>query len=202
MLLQRVRRAANLLLKTRRNKLIVMSRLSQLRGCVPAMAILLAVVPFIRVFALPQGSDQPMQGPPGQQGGPPPMQPRHGPIDRAMHVGPPGKWWSDPHFVQILGLTPDQQKRMDDVFNQNRLKLIDLSAALQREEAILEPLLAVDRPDEPKILLEVDRLAQARAELEKANARMLLGLRGVLTPEQWKRLQADAPGRGHRPDRP
>ena len=116
-----------------------------------------------------------------------------------MHVGPPGKWWSDPRFVQILGLTPDQQKRMDDVFNQNRLKLIDLSAALQKEEAILEPLLAADRPDEPKILLQIDRVAQARAELEKGNARMLLGLRGVLTQEQWKRLQADAPRGGHRP---
>ena len=114
-------------------------------------------------------------------------------MDRSMHVGPPGKWWSDPRFVQILGLTPDQQKRMDDIFNQNRLKLIDLSAALQKEEALLEPLLAADRPDEPKILLQIDRVAQARAELEKGNARMLLGLRSVLTPEQWKRLQTDRP---------
>jgi periplasmic protein CpxP/Spy len=148
-----------------------------------------------------QGPDHHM--PDGPQGGgmpPPPMQPSHGPMDRSMHVGPPGKWWSDPRFVQILGLTPDQQKRMDDIFNRNRLKLIDLSAALQKEEALLEPLLAADRPDEPKILLQIDRVAQARAELEKGNARMLLGLRSVLTPEQWKRLQADAPqGQRHLP---
>ena len=173
-----------------------MSRLRRFCWYVLAVAIMLGTQLPANAFAWQGGPDNHMPGPGGSP--PPPMQPNHGPMDRAMHVGPPGKWWSDPRFVQMLGLTPDQQKRMDDVFNQNRLKLIDLSAALQKEEAVLEPLLAADRPDEPKILLQIDRVAQARAELEKANGRMLLGLRGVLTPEQWKRLQADAP-RGHRP---
>jgi len=36
--------------------------------------------------------------------------------------------------------------------------------------------------------------------LEKANARMLLGFRGVLTLEQWKKLQSERPpGRGEHP---
>jgi Spy/CpxP family protein refolding chaperone len=149
------------------------------------------------------------QGPPrdaqrdsGSGGGPPPpMQPNHGPMDRAMHVGPPGKWWSDPQFAQRLGLTADQQKRMEAIFQQNRLKLIDFSAALQKQEAILEPLLATDRPDEATVLAQIDRIAQARANLEKANARMLLGLRGVLTQSQWNQLQAEAPPRRDGPPR-
>jgi periplasmic protein CpxP/Spy len=33
-------------------------------------------------------------------------------------------------------------------------------------------------------------VAQARAELEKANARMLLSVRQVLTADQWTRLRA------------
>ena len=33
-------------------------------------------------------------------------------------------------------------------------------------------------------------MAQARAELEKANARFLLAIRAKLTPEQWKQMQA------------
>jgi periplasmic protein CpxP/Spy len=132
--------------------------------------------------------------------GPPPMRPHHGPMNRAMRMGPPGKWWSDPATAQRLGLTADQQKKMDELFQQSRLKLIDLSAALQKEEAILEPLLAADRPDEAKILSQIDRIAQARAELEKANARMLLGIRNMLTPDQWKRLQAEPP-RHFPPDR-
>jgi len=128
----------------------------------------------------------------------PPPQP---PTERAFHFGngreggPRGRWWTDPALVQKLGLTADQEKRIDSQFQQSRLKLIDLSAALQKEEAIMEPLLEADRPDEAQVLAQIDRVAQARAELEKANARMLLGFRGVLTQEQWKKLQAEAPPR-------
>ena len=130
-----------------------------------------------------------------QDGPPPPMHPNRPPMERAFHAGPPGRWWMDPGLVQKLGLTADQQKRIDALFQQSRLKLIDLSAGLQKEEAILEPLVEADRPDEAQVLAQIDRVAQARAELEKANARMLLGFRGVLTQEQWKRLQAEDPHR-------
>jgi protein CpxP len=129
------------------------------------------------------------------QGPPPPLRPNRPPMEQAFHGGPPGRWWTDPALIQRLGLTSDQQKRIDAQFQQNRLKLIDLSAGVQKEEAILEPLLAADRPDESQVLAQIDRIAQARAELEKANARMLLGFRGVLTLEQWKKLQSEQPSR-------
>jgi hypothetical protein len=94
---------------------------------------------------------------------------------------------------------------MDDIFNSNRLKLIDQFAALQKEEAVMEPLVSADPPDEPKLLAQIDRVAQARAELEKANARMLLGLRRQLTHEQFLKLKAERPPmhgpiHGHGPD--
>ena len=116
-------------------------------------------------------------------------------MDRALHVGRMGRWWSDPALAQKIGLNDEQQKKLDDLFQQNRLRLIDLSASLQKEEAILEPLMSSDRPDESKILTQIDRIAQARAELEKSNARLLLAMRGVLTQDQWKRLQAEIPRR-------
>ena len=125
---------------------------------------------------------------------PPPAQPRRPPMERALHLGVPGKWWHDPGLVQKLGLTPDQQKRMDDILQQHRLKLIDLNASLQREEAIMEPLVEAEQPEEAKIVAQIDKVAQARAELEKANARMLLGIRRVLNQDQWKKLQAERPG--------
>jgi protein CpxP len=134
------------------------------------------------------------------QGPPPPQHPNRPPMERGFHGGPSGRWWMDPDLVQRLGLTADQQKRIDSLFQQNRLKLIDLSAAVEKEEAILEPLLEADRPEESQVLAQIDRVAQARAELEKANARMLLGFRGVLTLDQWKKLQAEAPhGRREHP---
>lgn len=130
------------------------------------------------------------------QGPPPPQHPNGPPGEHGFHGGPPGRWWMDPDLVQKLGLSADQQKRIDALFQQNRLKLIDLSAEVQKQEAILEPLLEADRPDEAQVLAQIDRVAQARADLEKANARMLLGFRGVLTVDQWKKLEAERP-RGH-----
>ena len=127
------------------------------------------------------------------RGGPPPMAGRLPPMERAFRVGPPGRWWHSPEFAKLLGLTPDQQTKMDAVFQQSRPHLIDLSAALQKEEVYMEPLLSSDQPDEGKILAQIDSIASARAELEKANARMLLGLRRILTQEQWKKMQADEP---------
>ena len=109
------------------------------------------------------------------------MEPNRPPIERMFGAVPPGRWWTDPAIVQKLALTPEQQKQIENVFQASRVKLIDLNASLQKEEVVPEPLLDVDHPDESKVLPQIDRIAQA--ELEKANARMLLGFRGVLTQE-------------------
>jgi Spy/CpxP family protein refolding chaperone len=114
-------------------------------------------------------------------------------VPKALQTQPQKFYWASPSptlpAVQRLNLTPDQRKSIDDIFQQHRLKLIDLEAALQKEELILEPLVAADPPEEPKVLAQIDRVAQARAELEKANSRMLWQVRRVLTPDQWKQLQ-------------
>src|SRR5262249_53557998 len=120
----------------------------------------------------------------GTRGGPPRRPPR-GPNEGS------GKWWTNTFIVRRLGLTAEQQKKLEETFQQNRIKLIDLSAALEKEEVTLDPLLDGDRLEEAKILAQVDRIAHARAELEKANARMLLAFRTALTPEQWRSLQAE-----------
>jgi len=42
------------------------------------------------------------------------------PMERTLQSGLSGKWWRNPETAQKVGLTPDQQKKMDDVFQQNR----------------------------------------------------------------------------------
>jgi len=101
-----------------------------------------------------------------------------------------GRWWDNPDVAKDLNLQADQKQKMDDIFQQNRPKLIDMHAAVQKEESALEPLMNADTPDETKILAQIDKIAQARAELEKSNARMLLSVRQVLTAEQWSKLKA------------
>jgi Spy/CpxP family protein refolding chaperone len=119
----------------------------------------------------------------------------HRPMDGMMQgdgmgfrSGPRGMWWKDANVVQQLNLTPEQIKRMDGIFEQSRLQLIDLRANLQKQEIMLEPMLSANPVDAAKASAQIDKVAQARADLEKSNAKMLLGIRGVLTPEQWTKL--------------
>jgi len=106
-----------------------------------------------------------------------------------FRIAPPGLWWKNPMLVQQIGITPDQQKKMDDILQQSRLQLIDLKANVERQELLLHPMLDANPPDTNKVLAQIDKLAQARADLEKSNAKMLLGIRTVLTPDQWTKLQ-------------
>ena len=129
--------------------------------------------------------------PPGAGTGGLDMGPHRPPMERAL--GPAheiGRFWNNPKIVEKFKLTDAQRKAMDDIYQQHRLTLVDLHATLEKAELTLEPLISADQPDEGKILQQIDRVAQARAELEKANARMLLGIRRELTPEQWKELKA------------
>ncbi|HEY3704128.1 MAG TPA: Spy/CpxP family protein refolding chaperone [Terracidiphilus sp.] len=113
----------------------------------------------------------------------PPMERMLGP--RGAH----GRWWNDPDVIQKLNLNDDQRKAMDDILQKHREKLIDLHASVDKTELAMQPLLSEDQPNESAVLAQIDKIAQARAELEKANARFLLALRAKLTPDQWKQLQ-------------
>jgi periplasmic protein CpxP/Spy len=130
------------------------------------------------------------------------------PMERAMR-GDRGRWWNNPRLVEKLKLTDDQRKAMDEIFQQHREKLVDLHGNVDKAEIEMEPLVKADQPNESAVMAQIDRVAQARAELEKANARFLFELRAKLTPDQWKQVQEfrqnhegmrrDWGNRGHRP---
>lgn len=111
-----------------------------------------------------------------------------GPMGGSMGFGMERKWWKDEYVAQQINLTPEQIKRMDTIFEQSKLQLIDMRANLQKQEVLLEPLLSANPVDTTRTMAQIDKVAQARADLEKADAKMLLGIRGVLTPEQWTKL--------------
>jgi Spy/CpxP family protein refolding chaperone len=113
-----------------------------------------------------------------------------------FRIGPEGMWWKNPMVVQRLSLTADQTKKMDDIFQQSRLQLIDLKADVEKAQVMLEPMLSANPLDVPRASAQIDKVAQARADLEKANAKMLLGIRGVLTPDQWTKLRDRRFGEG------
>jgi Spy/CpxP family protein refolding chaperone len=101
-----------------------------------------------------------------------------------------GKWWKNSEIARELQLAPAQINQIEQTFLEQRLKLIDLRAELEKEETRLQPLIEADQPDEAKVSAQIDQVLAARGRLEKANAIMMLSIRRVLTVEQWKKLQA------------
>ncbi len=146
--------------------------------------ILLVLMIAVPMYAQVQPATMP---PPG--GGPRPSMMRQ----RMPGPGFGAKWWNNTELAKKLNLTDQQVTQMEQIFQQSRLKLIDQRATVEKAEATLEPLMSADRPDEAQVLAQIDKVAQARAELEKTNARMLLGIRQVLTADQWKQLKEEAP---------
>jgi Spy/CpxP family protein refolding chaperone len=122
-----------------------------------------------------------------------------------MHEGPmhpllpPGRWWKNAEVVKTIALSDEQVQKIEKVFEDSRLKLVDAHANLQKEEIKLEPLLESENPEENAVLSAIDRITTARATVEKANAQMAFAIRRVLTPEQWKKLRAMPPRHGHFP---
>ena len=130
----------------------------------------------------------------GPNGGPPPStgqsgQSNEGQMRAGLQVGPPGRWWDDKSFAKSLKLRPEQQTRMDAIFEQNRNTLVTRYQGLQQAESQMEEISRSPNPDETTLFTQIDRVAQARAELEKANTHYLLQLRKEMDPDQIARLE-------------
>ncbi|MDE1154983.1 MAG: hypothetical protein PW735_04535 [Acidobacteriaceae bacterium] len=105
-----------------------------------------------------------------------------------MQLGLSGRWWDDQSVSRSLNLSGDQQKRMDSIFEANKTQLYAAYSNLQREEHKLSSMTSTDRKDETKVFASIDRVAQARAELEKRSVRIQMQLRHELDQDQLHRL--------------
>jgi Spy/CpxP family protein refolding chaperone len=110
-----------------------------------------------------------------------------------LKLGPPGRWWDNKTVAKHVGVDANQQRRMDDIFTANRDTLMNLYKNLQHEESQLEKITRAKGLDENQIFQQIDRVTQARGELEKANAHYLLQIRKELTPDQSARLDEVQP---------
>jgi Spy/CpxP family protein refolding chaperone len=101
-----------------------------------------------------------------------------------------GKWWNNSELVKQLGLTDAQIGQIENVFQHYRAQLMDLHSTLLQQEAVLEPLVEGEHPNAAQVTAQIDKIAQARASLEKLNAQMLLAIRQVLRTDQWKQMRS------------
>jgi Spy/CpxP family protein refolding chaperone len=101
-------------------------------------------------------------------------------------------WWTNDALMTRLGLTDQQQSRIESTFQAYRPSLAAATGALDKEEAQLSKLLGADPVDKSAVLLQTNHVIQARGEVERVNAAMTVEMRQQLTSAQWAQLQAPA----------
>ena len=101
---------------------------------------------------------------------------------------PPGKWWKRPAIVRELGLTAEQQEKLDSILAKHRREFIDLKADVEKKQLDVEDLMRRKDSDPKKVTAAIDNVEASRARLRKAVALMVLDMRSVLTAEQWKMI--------------
>ena len=106
---------------------------------------------------------------------------------------PPGEFCLNPKIVAYAEITSDQVHRLAESYLYGTLKLIQLDANLDMEAAKLEPMLAAPSVDSNAAIAQLDRIADSRAAVDKADARLAFGLRAVLTPTQLDKLRTGTP---------
>ena len=114
-----------------------------------------------------------------------------------------GAWWMNTALMQRLGITDEQRAKIERTFDNHRQAILSTTALLEKEEAQLERLLNILPVDRNAVFSQIDRVIQARSEVERANALMTLEMREHLTRSQWEQLPrtnltTDVPGRGAR----
>ena len=103
-------------------------------------------------------------------------------------AGQGSKWWQSEQYRRELGLTAEQSKRLEDVFQAAVPTLKMHKKALDQAEAEFERL--VERGDDGSVMDQVERVEAARAELNKSHTMMMLRMRRVLRTDQWAKFTA------------
>jgi len=123
----------------------------------------------------------------GQRGGAPATD-QTGRVVRRAAI-PQTAWWTDTRLVAQLGLSEDQKRRIENTFEAYRQNLSSATDELEREEAQLATLLEAESIDRSEVSRQINRVIQARGDMERTNATMMLEMREHLTRAQWTQLQ-------------
>jgi len=115
-------------------------------------------------------------------------------LDRLVGSNSGAAWWTNTALVRRLGITEDQKKKIEAIFEQNRPMLVQTKDELEKQEAALARMLEADPMESTKaISAQIDRVIQARGNMERTNSGMTLEMRQILTRAQWVQLQMELP---------
>ena len=99
-----------------------------------------------------------------------------------------GKWWKNSQIVKQLQLKESQVAQIEQIFMSHQNRLLSANVELKKCELQLKMLMQAEPIQDAQAQKAIEQIAVARAELEKANASMMLSIRKTLSKEQWNKL--------------
>ena len=109
------------------------------------------------------------------------------------------RWWRNPEMRRQLGLTKQQQDKIDAISVSTRPEIETLYGELRKRETTLDTLLAKSDADESTVFAAIDRVEHVRYEINRSYVFMVYRMHRCLTPEQRAALTKIAADR--RPQR-
>ena len=107
----------------------------------------------------------------------------------ALASPPAGRWWHIPSVAKELNLRPDQKTRLDSLYLNNRTRIIDLKARMEKEQVKLEGLLEEQKLDQPAVMKQYDRVEKARSALARERFKYLLEVRKIIGYDRFEQLK-------------
>jgi Spy/CpxP family protein refolding chaperone len=108
---------------------------------------------------------------------------RHQPASQQPQGGRP-KWWMDPKLRQALGITDQQSRDIEAVFQSSITNLRESRHQLERLEEIMSKTIAEHTADVPTITQQVEQVEAARSKYNKLRTVMLYRIDLLLSPDQ------------------
>lgn len=100
----------------------------------------------------------------------------------------------NPEAAQELGLSEDQQQKLEDLFYSHQEQALALRQKMEKLELELQKLMNADDPNENQIKAKIREIGALRTDLELERVEFFFKMRGVLTAEQIEKLKTMHPG--------
>lgn len=158
-----------------------------------SLSVLAACVAFGAAAASPISAQKPATPQTGRGATASPANPQAKPPAR------PAPWWADEKSKKELGLTPEQVKQLDDIYNSAKDELAADRETYDRERKELDKMIAESKAERWMVTRQIDKTETARSAMNKLWLMTMYRMHQQLTPDQRIKLQSMADrGRGGR----
>lgn len=111
------------------------------------------------------------------------------PQHNALQFGPVGRWWDDHSVMQQIGLSRDQQRRMDSIFDANKPAILASYKTFLKAQSNMNAVNKNTSADRGTVFAAIDAVNNARSDLQKATSAMLMQIRSEMKADQISKLE-------------